>query len=107
MINMADNTPNKYRTYTFSLERNLPTSNPDCKSFQEYIRAQISGSRQLIKFDSSRDTIVCSVNVRFQAWSFGKMSSNRLRKNVERKFPDCRIKQFRRHRKNQNDNPEN
>jgi hypothetical protein len=96
---MTETALHKFRTYTFELERPLPTTNPDCRVFQDYVRDQITGPRKLLKFDPIKDGNYCLLQIKFQSYSHGKKSPNRLRKKIENRFPDCRIKQLRRHRK--------
>jgi len=86
------------RIYNMIFKRPVSESSEDCAAFREYIRNEITGSRELLNYEEIPDKSNCTLKIRMRSYSYGKKGPNALRNDLYLAFPDAQIKELSRER---------
>ena len=81
--------PGEIRTYTWQLQRPIPQESKECRDFHQYIKDEITGSRELLAFEVITDKDNCIVKIRWTSYSTGNMGPNSFRTKLYLLFPDA------------------
>lgn len=86
------------RTYDIRVQRSLPSSEKDCKTFHTFVQEAAERGREVLRFTAQNSAQQCEVDLQLRCQSCGKQAVHRFRRNVELKFPDAVFVQFVRRR---------